>query len=118
MSSVRGPGHGIGIVLLIYLLAWGKVTAHVRSWIRVGGFQFQPSEFMKIFTALMLAKFFDSNDRAYLNFRSFVIAMLFIALLAGRWRTATRGAAAMPGTAARRVAITARTASRRGTGAA
>ena len=27
---------------------------------------------MKIFTALMLAKFFDSNDRAYLNFRSFV----------------------------------------------
>ena len=27
---------------------------------------------MKIFTALMLAKFFDSNDRAYLDLRSFV----------------------------------------------
>jgi rod shape determining protein RodA len=72
--------YGIGIVLLIYLLAWGKVTAHVRSWIRVGGFQFQPSEFMKIFTALMLAKFFDSNDRAYLNLRTFLTAMGIIGL--------------------------------------
>ncbi|GAC1398560.1 MAG: hypothetical protein NVSMB68_14270 [Thermoanaerobaculia bacterium] len=56
--------YGIGIVLLIYLLVWGKVTANVKSWIHIGGFQFQPAEFMKVFTALMLAKFFDSNDRA------------------------------------------------------
>ncbi len=67
--------YGIGIVLLIYLLAFGKLTANVKSWIRFGGFQFQPSEFMKLFTALMLARFFDSNDRAYLDFRSFLIAM-------------------------------------------
>jgi rod shape determining protein RodA len=70
--------YGIGLILLVYLLLWGKVTAHVRSWIHIGGFQFQPSEFMKIFTALMLAKFFDSNDRAYLNLRSFIIAMSII----------------------------------------
>ena len=71
--------YGIGMVLLAYLLAYGKVRAHVKSWIQLpGGFQFQPSEFMKIFTALMLAKFFDSNDRAYLNFRSFVTAMIII----------------------------------------
>jgi len=67
--------YGIGIVLLLYLLVFGKLTANVKSWIRFGGFQFQPSEFMKIFTALMLARFFDSNDRAYLDFRSFLIAM-------------------------------------------
>ena len=71
--------YGIGLVLLAYLVAWGKVQAHVKSWIQLpGGFQFQPSEFMKIFTALMLAKFFDSNDRAYLNFRSFLVAMAII----------------------------------------
>ncbi|HEX6176858.1 MAG TPA: FtsW/RodA/SpoVE family cell cycle protein, partial [Thermoanaerobaculia bacterium] len=61
--------YGIGILLLIYLLVWGQVTANVKSWIRIGGFQFQPSEFMKIFTALMIARYFESNDRAYLNFR-------------------------------------------------
>lgn len=68
----------IGLVLLLYLVAWGKVTANVKSWIHIGGFQFQPSEFMKIFTALMLAKFFDSNDRAYLDMRSFITAMAII----------------------------------------
>jgi rod shape determining protein RodA len=70
--------YAIGLALLVYLLVWGKVTANVKSWIHIGGFQFQPAEFMKIFTALMLAKFFDSNDRAYLDFRSFVIAMAIV----------------------------------------
>jgi rod shape determining protein RodA len=72
--------YGIGITLLLYLLLWGRVTAHVKSWIHIGGFQFQPAEFMKIFTALMLARYFDSNDRAYLNFRTFVVAMGIIVL--------------------------------------
>jgi rod shape determining protein RodA len=70
--------YAIGLLLLVYLLVWGRVTANVRSWIHIGAFQFQPSEFMKIFTALMLARYFDSNDRAYLNFRSFVTAMAII----------------------------------------
>lgn len=70
--------YGIGLLLLVYLLVWGQVTANVRSWIHIGAFQFQPSEFMKIFTALMLARYFESNDRAYLNFRSFITAMAII----------------------------------------
>ncbi len=75
--------YAIGIILLIYLLIFGQLTANVRSWIRFGGFQFQPSEFMKIFTALMLARYFDSNDRAYLDLRSFAIAMGIVALPVG-----------------------------------
>jgi rod shape determining protein RodA len=75
--------YGLGIVLLLYLMFWGKLTANVKSWIHIGGFQFQPSEFMKIFTALMLARFFDSTDRAYLDFKSFVIAMAIIGLPVG-----------------------------------
>lgn len=67
--------YGIGVMLLTYLVLWGHAVRHHKSWIIIGGFQFQPSEFMKVFTALMLAKFFDSNDRAYLNLRSFVIAV-------------------------------------------
>jgi rod shape determining protein RodA len=71
--------YGIGLALLTYLLIWGKLRAHTKSWVQLpGGFQFQPSEFMKIFTALMLAKFFDSNERSYLNLRSFAMAMAII----------------------------------------
>jgi rod shape determining protein RodA len=72
--------YGIGIVLLLYLLVFGKLTANVKSWIHIGSFQFQPSEFMKIFTALMLAKFFDNYDRAYLTLRLFLRAMLIIGI--------------------------------------
>ena len=39
--------YGIGIVLLIYLLVWGKVTANVKSWIHIGGFQFQPAQLLQ-----------------------------------------------------------------------
>lgn len=71
--------YGVGIALLVYLLVWGQVTANVQSWIHFGGgFQFQPSEFMKIFTALVLAKFFDGHTRAYLDVRSFAIIAAII----------------------------------------
>src|SRR5207245_4825664 len=70
--------YALGMCLLAYLLVFGRLTRNVRSWIHIGGFQFQPSEFMKIFTALLIAKYFDSNDRAYLNLRSFVVVMAMI----------------------------------------
>ncbi|HMC21139.1 MAG TPA: rod shape-determining protein RodA [Thermoanaerobaculia bacterium] len=72
--------YAIGNVLLVYLLLWGRLTANVKSWIHIGTFQFQPSEFMKIFTALMLARYFDNHDQPYLNLRSFARVMLIIAL--------------------------------------
>jgi rod shape determining protein RodA len=71
--------YGIGILLLIYLLVWGRATANVERWIHLGGgFQFQPSEFMKVFTALVLAKFFDGHTSAYLNLRSFLLICAII----------------------------------------
>ena len=75
--------YGLGIVLLLYLMAFGRLTANVRSWIHIGTFQFQPSEFMKIFTAIMLAKFFDDHERAYLDLKSFVRVMLIIGIPVG-----------------------------------
>ncbi|MEK6372653.1 MAG: rod shape-determining protein RodA [Acidobacteriota bacterium] len=70
--------YGIGLALLVYLAIFGRQTAHMKGWIHIGGSQFQPSEFTKVFTALMLAKFFDSNERAYLSLRSFIQVMLII----------------------------------------
>ncbi len=70
--------YSIGLVLLLYVLAFGRITRHVRSWIHIGSFQFQPSEFVKIFTALLIAKYFSSNDRAYLTPRTFVVIMAII----------------------------------------
>jgi rod shape determining protein RodA len=70
--------YGVGMLLLLYLLIWGRTTANVKSWIHIAGFQFQPSEFMKIFTAMVLANYFESNDRAYLTPRTFAMVALII----------------------------------------
>ena len=70
--------YGIGLALLLYLLVFERLTHGHRGWIHVGGLQFQPSEFAKIFTSLMLARFFDSSERAYLDLRSFLRVMLII----------------------------------------
>lgn len=74
---------GIGLVFLGYLLIWGQRTANVKSWIHIAGFQFQPSEFVKIFTALLVAKFFESHTERYLTFRSFLMLGLIVGVPVG-----------------------------------
>ena len=52
---------------LVYLLFFGETIANVRSWIRVGQFQFQPAELSKIATALLVAYLFENEEDARLH---------------------------------------------------
>ena len=52
---------------LVYLLFFGESIANVRSWIRIGQFQFQPAELSKIATALLVAYLFENEDDARLH---------------------------------------------------
>ena len=52
------------LVPLVYLLFFGERIANVKSWIRFGGFQFQPAELAKVATALLLAYLFENEDDA------------------------------------------------------
>jgi rod shape determining protein RodA len=52
---------------LFYLLLFGERIANVRSWIRLGHFQFQPAELSKIATALLVAYLFENEDDARLR---------------------------------------------------
>ena len=45
----------IGYILLVVLLVKKHMTGDVERWLRIGGFGFQPSEFMKIFLIMYLA---------------------------------------------------------------
>ena len=56
----------------VYLLFFGERIANVRSWIRIGGFQFQPAELAKIATALLLAYLFENEDDGRLRGAAFV----------------------------------------------
>jgi rod shape determining protein RodA len=52
------------VLLLIYVLAFGVVRGGGRRWIQLPWFNLQPSEFMKVGLALVLARLFgDSSNR-------------------------------------------------------
>jgi rod shape determining protein RodA len=59
------------LVPLVYLLAFGPRIANVRSWIRLGAFQFQPAELTKIATALLVAYLFENEDDVRLRLSAF-----------------------------------------------
>src|SRR5882672_286217 len=61
-----------GLVLLIIVLIPGiglKINGN-RGWIKVPGLgQFQPSEFVKVTTAMMLARYFGKHRQSVLSFK-------------------------------------------------
>jgi rod shape determining protein RodA len=54
---------------LAYVLFFGPVVAGTRRWILLGSFQLQPSEFVKLVSALLLAKVFSESNRETLGLR-------------------------------------------------
>ncbi|MBI1949879.1 MAG: FtsW/RodA/SpoVE family cell cycle protein, partial [Acidobacteria bacterium] len=49
--------YGLGLVLLVLTLLFGRVVNASKSWLGVGGLQFQPSELVKVATILMIAAY-------------------------------------------------------------
>ncbi len=54
--------YGSVLLLLVLVLVAGKEVNGSRRWIEIAGFQFQPSEFMKVVIVLQLAGYFSSQD--------------------------------------------------------
>jgi len=72
-----------GLVLLVIVLIPGvglKINGQ-RAWIKVPGIgQFQPSEFVKVTTAMMLARYFGKNRVQTLTIKEIIVGGLILAL--------------------------------------
>src|SRR6267143_4959201 len=72
-----------GLLLLVAVLIPGiglKINGH-RSWIRVPGLgQFQPSEFVKVTTAMMLARYFGKHRQNALTLKEAVAGGVILGL--------------------------------------
>jgi rod shape determining protein RodA len=72
-----------GLLLLVIVLIPGiglKINGQ-RAWIRVPGIgQFQPSEFVKVTTAMMLARYFGKYRTQALSWKEMVVGGLILAL--------------------------------------
>lgn len=53
----------IGLVLLLLPIFFGREQGGAKSWLSLGLFEFQPSEFVKILMVLFLAGFLEENKR-------------------------------------------------------
>ena len=64
-----------GIVLMLLTFVIGKDISGSKSWIALGGgFNLQPAELCKVFTALALAKYLSRQETEFNNLRSHLIA--------------------------------------------
>ena len=66
--------YGFTALMLIYTKLFGKVVNGARSWLGIGDFGIQPSEFMKIATMLFLAKYLESSRHEGSTIKRFVIS--------------------------------------------
>ena len=55
--------YGAGVVLLVLVFLLGKTIRGSTRWIYIGGFSLQPSELMKIFLIIALAKYLHNDPK-------------------------------------------------------
>ncbi|MEM1177898.1 MAG: rod shape-determining protein RodA [Acidobacteriota bacterium] len=70
----------IGLGLLVLVLFVGEVRGGARSWLAIGPFGGQPSEFAKLATALMLTRHLASIRKPYLDWRQLWVAGVIVAV--------------------------------------
>ena len=72
--------YGIGIILLLGLFVFGVTKKGQTNWYQFGSFGFQPSEFVKIATGLLLAKYISYSQINFKFIRHQIIGIAIIAL--------------------------------------
>lgn len=72
--------YGVFMALLLLILVGGKEVAGSKSWVGIGGFGLQPSEFAKFATAFALAKYLDHPTRKLENLNTMGISLAIILL--------------------------------------
>ena len=80
-TALANLSYVAGILLMLATFLLGKNINGSKSWIPIaGGFNLQPAELCKIFTALFLAKFISKPDTDFKKIKSHLIAGAAIAL--------------------------------------
>lgn len=74
------PVYFVFILLLILVIIFGENINGSKRWIKILFFNFQPSEFFKIFSMVIIADFLAKNQRILNNLSTFLMILLFAAI--------------------------------------
>jgi len=69
------PTYLLSIILLIAVILIGKKVSGARSWISIGAIGFQPAEFAKIATILLLSKYLSRSNTDIESFKDLLITL-------------------------------------------
>ena len=75
--------YGSAILLLLAVLVFGVEVNSARSWIRIMGFNLQPAEFVKIATAMAIARYLSGYNIKLWTWRSVIVIGILIGLPVG-----------------------------------
>ena len=64
------------LAILILLLIYGKATNYAVSWIPIGPFTLQPSEFIKVIMIVFMARFYEVHEKRLNNFFIAIIPLI------------------------------------------
>ncbi|MBI1288257.1 MAG: rod shape-determining protein RodA [Flavobacteriales bacterium] len=82
-STFSVPIYILNILLLLVVLVTARDVAGARSWIDIGPFKLQPSEFAKSATAMALAYYLSTLNIRMEDLRTKLVAGLILAIPAG-----------------------------------
>lgn len=72
--------YALGVILLVVTYLTAPVIRNTRSWLVIGGFQFQTVEFMKIGLILMYASYFSRRHLAVARLKHILISFALFAV--------------------------------------
>ena len=82
-SNGAFPIYAVVMLMLVATLFLAVTVNGGKSWIQIGSFRFQPTEFAKFATALALAKYMSSIDLDWNRLHTKLIAFLLVVIPAG-----------------------------------
>ena len=82
-SNGAYPIYAVVMLLLVATLFLAVTVNGGKSWIEIGGFRFQPSEFAKFATALALSKYMSAIDVEWKQMRTKLVALVIMGIPAG-----------------------------------
>ncbi|MBR5093301.1 MAG: rod shape-determining protein RodA [Bacteroidales bacterium] len=82
-SNGAYPIYAVVLLLLVATLFLAVTVNGGKSWIEIGGFHFQPSEFAKFATALALSKYMSAIDVEWKQMRTKLVALAIMGIPAG-----------------------------------
>ena len=72
-------------LLLVFVYFFGPIINDARSWIKIGGFSFQPSEFVKVILIVWYSAFFELNrhklNGLFTNFFPLIVSAVISAMI-------------------------------------